>query len=214
MVRIASVLASAALFCGAGALWAGQSPDSTHLPPRSWIDKDTGHRVHRLSSEPGSSGFYFNVNAYTPDGKLMVYTAPDGIHVLELATKNTRLVVPNPPSAATSDTSPAARMRSGLHTIVVGHKTNSVFFTRLDPVAKANRIYKADLYTGAVTQLAAVPPHASVASINADETLGVGTYDENEADAEREVWRQPPASNPNRERDCCATGGQPRSAGE
>ncbi len=126
----------------------------------------------------------------------MVYTAPDGIHVLELATKNTRLVVPNPPSAATSDTGPAARMRSGLHTIVVGHKTNSVFFTRLDPVAKANRIYKADLYTGAVTQLAAVPPHASVASINADETLGVGTYDENEADAEREYGGSRPLPTP------------------
>jgi oligogalacturonide lyase len=36
--------------------------------PRTWVDKDTGHRVWRLSDEKGSSGFYFNVNAYSPSG--------------------------------------------------------------------------------------------------------------------------------------------------
>ncbi len=55
-------------------------------PPVSWVDKDTGHRVHRLTPEANSTEFYFNINAYTPDGKEMVYSAPDGIHVLELAT--------------------------------------------------------------------------------------------------------------------------------
>ncbi|HEY6374678.1 MAG TPA: oligogalacturonate lyase, partial [Edaphobacter sp.] len=34
--------------------------------PTSWVDKDTGHRVIRFTNEPGSSGFYFNVNAYSP----------------------------------------------------------------------------------------------------------------------------------------------------
>lgn len=68
--------------------------------PTSWVDKDTGHRIIRLSDEPGSSGFYFNVNAFTPDGKSMVYNAPDGIRVLDLSTLNTRLLVPNPPRAA------------------------------------------------------------------------------------------------------------------
>ena len=37
------------------------------MPPRSWVDKDTGHRVWRLSDEANSGGFYFNINAYTPD---------------------------------------------------------------------------------------------------------------------------------------------------
>ncbi len=27
----------------------------------------------------------------------MIYTAPDGIHVLDMATRKTRLLVPNPP---------------------------------------------------------------------------------------------------------------------
>ncbi len=41
---------------------------SAQEPPTAWVDKDTGHRVIRLTREPGSSGFYFNVNAYAPDG--------------------------------------------------------------------------------------------------------------------------------------------------
>src|ERR1700742_5122010 len=83
--------------------------------PTTWGDKDTGHRVWRLSNEPSSSGFYFNVNAYTPDGKDMVYNAPDGINVLNLASKKTRLLVPNPPSDAA--TALEARFHKGIHAI-------------------------------------------------------------------------------------------------
>ncbi len=36
-------------------------------PPREWIDPDTGHRVIRLSNEPGSASLYFHQNAYTPE---------------------------------------------------------------------------------------------------------------------------------------------------
>jgi len=162
--------------------------------PTSWVDKDTGHRVTRLTDEPGSSGFYFNVNAYTPDGKQMVYNAPDGIHALDLATMKTRLVVPNPPRPADATAGPRNFFRFGVHTIVVGRKTNSVFFTKFDSATSQNTIYKADVYTGEVTKLVTLPPRASVATINADETLGVGTYDENEADAEREYGRNLPRS--------------------
>ena len=31
--------------------------------PRTWVDKDTGHRVYRLTDEPGSSALYFNFDA-------------------------------------------------------------------------------------------------------------------------------------------------------
>jgi Tol biopolymer transport system component len=40
------------------------------------VDPDTGHRVIRLTREPGSDSFYFNVNGYTPDGKKMAYSTP------------------------------------------------------------------------------------------------------------------------------------------
>src|SRR5580698_324164 len=93
-------------------------------PPKTWVDKDTGHRVWRLSDEPNSGGFYFNVNAYTADRKQMIYTAPDGIHVLDMDTRKTRLLVPNPPASTGAGSNP--------HALVAGNKTNSVFFTQLD----------------------------------------------------------------------------------
>ena len=74
--------------------------DAKPNPPKTWVDKDTGHRVWRLSDEPNSGGFYFNINAYTPDRKQMIYTAPDGIHVMDMATLKTQLLVPNPPRPA------------------------------------------------------------------------------------------------------------------
>ena len=49
----------------------------TTEPPREWIDPDTGHRVIRLSDEPGSASLYFHQNPYTPDGQKLIITTPD-----------------------------------------------------------------------------------------------------------------------------------------
>src|SRR5579871_4306708 len=56
----------------------GKPSETGDTPPKTWVDKDTGHRVWRVSDEPNSGAFYFNVNAYTPDGKQMVYNSPGG----------------------------------------------------------------------------------------------------------------------------------------
>src|SRR3982751_4665845 len=109
-------------------------------PPTSWVDKDTGHRIFRLTNEPGSFSFYFNVNAYWPDGKLMAYNAPDGIHVLNFTTMKTRLIVPNPPRAADTAPGTLADFRNGVHTIVVGRRTSSVFFSKVDPATRLSTI--------------------------------------------------------------------------
>jgi oligogalacturonide lyase len=148
------------------------------MPPRSWVDKDTGHRVWRVSDEPNSGGFYFNINAFTPDNKQMIYTAPDGIHVLDLDTMKTKLLVPNP---RLPDGSPASGRAPGVvHAMVAGHKTNSVFYTATD-AAGVTYVYKADTNTGEIRKLVRVPklPNTnslSVVSVNADETLVAGTY--------------------------------------
>jgi oligogalacturonide lyase len=142
------------------------------MPPRSWVDKDTGHRVWRLSDEANSGGFYFNVNAYTPDGKQMIYTAPDGIHVMDMATRATKLLVANPPAADTAATGPVPGI---VHALVVGHKTNSVFFTKTG-VNHVTSVYKADTNTGVVKKLVDLPAKRSIVSVNADETLAAGTY--------------------------------------
>ena len=62
-------------------------------PPASWVDADTGHRVVRLTKEPGSASLYFNQNGYTADGKGLVYTTPEGISVLDLEKREARAVV-------------------------------------------------------------------------------------------------------------------------
>ena len=150
------------------------------LPPKSWVDKDTGHRVWRISDEPNSGAFYFNVNAYTPDLKQMVYNSPQGIRVLDLATMKTSMLVANPPLAANADNSPMTRFGRGAHAIVVGHKTNSIFFTRIDSETHKNALYKANTNTGEVQKMIDLPARLGIVSINADETLGAGTYNESD----------------------------------
>jgi oligogalacturonide lyase len=146
-------------------------------PPKSWVDKDTGHRVWRLSDEANSGGFYFNVNAYTPDNKQMIYTAPDGIHVLDLATRQEKLLVPSPPRREGAQGPVAGAVRA----LVVGHKTNSVFFTKTDPATGVTAVYKADTNSGAIRKLVDLPAKRSIVSVNADETLVAGTYIEGDA---------------------------------
>jgi oligogalacturonide lyase len=161
----------AAIAIHAQSLHPDSKPSETGaMPPKSWVDKDTGHRVLRVTDEPNSGAFYFNVNAFTPDHRQMAYNAPDGIHVLDLASMTTKMLVPNPPTEATRG--------SATHTIVVGHKTNSIFFTRTDPATRVSAVYKANTNTGEIRKLIDLPPRVSIASVNADETLGVGTYNQ------------------------------------
>jgi len=151
---------------------------SKPTPPKTWVDKDTGHRVWRLSDEPNSGGFYFNVNAYTPDLKTMIFTAPDGIHGLDMQTMKTRLIVANPPRPANAPSGPGGFFRYGVHALVAGFKTNSVFYTQTDPASNVTSVYKADVYTGQVRKLIDLPARRMIVSINADETLAAGTFDE------------------------------------
>ncbi|TWI70012.1 oligogalacturonide lyase [Pseudoduganella lurida] len=138
---------------------------AAEAPPLTWVDQDTGHRVWRLTPEPDSSALYFNFTAITPDGKSMVYNAPDGIHALDLATRKTRLLVPN-----NGD-------RMAARTIAVGRKTNSVFFLKDDPATKVTSIHSASFDTGAMRKLVDLPQGYHVDSINADETLAAGTFE-------------------------------------
>ena len=47
-------------------------------PPRSWVDPDTGHRVVRLTDEPGSASLYFNLFCGDGGDVGQVAHAPDG----------------------------------------------------------------------------------------------------------------------------------------
>lgn len=122
-------------------------------PPTSWIDPDTGHRIVRLTREPGSASLYFNQNAYTADGQKMVYTTRDGISVLDLKTYAAKTVV-------------EGRVR----VIVVGRKTQNVYYI------KDGSVWSTDVDTGAARDIAKIPPRGSISTVNADESLLAGTY--------------------------------------
>jgi oligogalacturonide lyase len=128
-------------------------------PPATWIDPDTGHRIVRLTREPGSASLYFNQNGYTADGQKMIYTTREGISVLNLNTHATKPVV-------------EGRVR----VIVAGRKTQSVYYLKDDVV------FSTDVDTGLTRQIAKVPPRGSVATVNADETLLAGTYIEGDGE--------------------------------
>ena len=104
-------------------------------PPRTWIDPDTGHRIVRLTDEPGSASLYFNQNGYTADGKEMVYTTPLGVSALNLETHATHQVV-----------------TGRVQVIVTGHKTQSVYYK------KGDEIFATDVDTLQTRRVAQLPP--------------------------------------------------------
>jgi oligogalacturonide lyase len=139
------------LCCVAGAV----SLLAQEAPPQNWIDRDTGHRVVRLTDEPGSATLYFNQNWFTPDNKKLVFSSRTGIYTQDLATHENKRVV-----------------EAGARLIEVGHKTPTVFYTR------NGAIFSTNTETGATREIAKLPPRGGVATVNADETLIAGTYTE------------------------------------
>ena len=100
-----------------------QTPAQT--PPKTWIDPDTGHRIVRLTDEPNSASLYFNQNGYTADGKDLLYTTPNGISVLNLATHATKSIV-----------------TGNVRVIVTGRKTQNVYYLRNDTVFSTGRGFR------------------------------------------------------------------------
>ncbi|MBE7542179.1 MAG: oligogalacturonate lyase [Solibacteraceae bacterium] len=137
-------------------------------PPESWIDPDTGHRVVRLTKEPGSASLYFNQNGYTADGKHLVYTTPGGISILHLETREARQVV-------------TGRVRM----IDAGRKHPRVYYTR------EGAAWWTNYQTGESRKIADLPRRGGIATVNADETLLAGTYIEGDG---RDYNNQRPAT--------------------
>ena len=135
--------------------------------PTEWIDKDTGHRVIRLSREDGTQSLYFNQNAYTADGKrLIVTTAGGGIATITLATREIKPLVAGPVSV-----------------LVAGHKSGDVYYTKREGGrggggfnATGATVFATNVETGATREVVKLPPGRMVGSLNADETLLLGTY--------------------------------------
>src|SRR6266567_3889853 len=130
-------------------------------PPREWIDPDTGHRIIRLSDEPGSSSFYFHQNRYTASGDKMVFSTRTGLSVLEFKTHKITSLVQG-----------VARNE------IVGRKTRQVFYLREDTV------YATNIDTGETRIIVKEPALRTSAgfAVNADETLLAGSMIEGQGE--------------------------------
>jgi oligogalacturonide lyase len=142
---------------------------TTEQPPE-WIDKDTGHRVVRLSDEDGSASFYFHQNGYTEGGDKLVFSTRTGLSTYNFKTKKIEQIVEG---------------RAG--SVVVGKKTRKVFYTRGDAV------YETDVDTKQTREIArdARIRTGSGFAVNADETLLGGSMVVGETPAEFRPQPQP-----------------------
>jgi hypothetical protein len=129
------------------------SLDAADEPPKEWIEPATGHKVIRLSREPGTASLYFHQNAYSADGKKLLVTTREGLATIHLETRETDLVVTG---------------RVGV--LVTGRKTGNIYYTR------GGSVYATDLDTHATHEVAKIPggfPRGNI-TVNSDETLIVG----------------------------------------
>lgn len=128
------------------------------VPPRDWVDPDTGHRVVRLSADSGGSSLYFHQHTYTPEGDRIVIDTKDGITAVDLSTlgvgtPKTELIVP------------------GGRVLAMAWRTREVYF-RSENVLRA-----ASLDTRVVRDVVKLPSQVGTSgalAVNADESLVVG----------------------------------------
>ena len=132
-------------------------------PSREWIDKDTGHRIVRLSDEDGSQSFYFHQNGYTANGDKLVFSTRNGLSTYNFNTKKIEQIVEG---------------RAG--NVVVGKKSRKVYYSRGDTV------YETDVDTKATREIVkdAKLRGGSGFAVNADETLLGGSMTVGEVPAE------------------------------
>jgi oligogalacturonide lyase len=148
---------------------AEQSKPVDKEPPTEWVDPATGHRVIRLTREPGSASLYFHQNPYTAEGDKMVITTPGGISTINLKTRAIEKIVEGRASH-----------------LVVGRKTRQVFYL------KDGTAYATHLDTHETRAIVRKPELRSGSgfAVNADETLLAGSFIESQG----ETAASPPAS--------------------
>jgi oligogalacturonide lyase len=151
-------------------------------PPREWIDKDTGHRVVRLSDEPNSQSMYFHQYSFSPDGGKLAFTSATGIYQVDWKTRKITLVLPaqTRKDAATTTNS----------IIQVGRKTGRIFFTRTtstgtpqqpggaavtqDRGSAERTVWWIDPVSKEEHPIGKLPENYNVGTVNCDETLLAG----------------------------------------
>jgi oligogalacturonide lyase len=141
--------------------------------PETWIDKDTHHKVVRLTNKPGNNAsFYFHNNPFISNKMVFYSTDNNGkqLYTVDLTTRRLEQL--------THHTSP-------INGEIVGEKGHNVYYQIKDSVFVTNTDSKA-------TQLLFVFPSgfkAGITTVNADETLLGGVWS---TEAEKEIFKQHP----------------------
>lgn len=130
--------------------------DSSKEPPRDWIEPATGHRVIRLSKEPGTSSFYFHQNGFTASGDKLVVSTRNGLAVLDWKSREIKPLVEGRAS-----------------NVIVGKKTRQAYYIQNGAV-RATHIDSGKTRT--IVELPAEIRGGSGLAINADETLLGGSF--------------------------------------
>jgi oligogalacturonide lyase len=153
------------------ALWAlsefgqlARAQSASNEPPTEWIEPQTGHRVVRLSREPGSRSLYFHQNGFSADGRKLVLTTRRGISAVDLESRQVESVV-----------------EGRVFALVTGRKTGDVYFLR------GGDVYATSLNAAHTERKVATLPRqfrGGNVTLNADETLLVGLGVDREAEAE------------------------------
>lgn len=134
-------------------------------PPREWIEPATGHRVVRLSREPGSASLYFHQNAYTTEGDKLVITTPSGLATVNLTNHALELVVPR-----------TSYSMGGSSGIEVGRKSRQVYYSVRGSTGTVIRATHLD--TKVTRDVLRLPFFAAFNGVSADESMVVGTFRE------------------------------------
>jgi hypothetical protein len=128
-------------------------------PPTEWVDQDTGHRVVRLSREPGTASLYFHQNSYSPDGKKLIVTTKDGLATINLVTRTITPIA-----------------KGNVRVMVTGRKSGNVYYTRPDEKdSQARWVYATHMDTLKTRKIAKIP-RGTLTAVNADETLLLGSW--------------------------------------
>lgn len=153
-------------------LWAGVISLSAAEPPTDWIEPGTGHRVIRLSREPGTASFYFHQNGYTDSGDKLLVSTRTGLATINLLTR---------------EIEPVVEGRVG--NVVVGRKSRQAFYTR------DSSVFATHLDTKVTREIAKLPSeirYPSGLAVNANETLLAGSFAERRTNSSSSSLSQSP----------------------
>jgi oligogalacturonide lyase len=133
--------------------------------PTDWVDPSTGHRVIRLSTEPGTRSMYFHQNSVTPDGRFVIAEGTVGIVSIEISTQINRVIV-------------SGKVRP----LFVGRRSGLVYFSQSDGAGDSEQRSATTIFTvpatGGKPKRIARIERGFIGSVNADESLLLGVYAE------------------------------------